>query len=431
MNTTFCLRLVCCCVLPGFVVLEACKELDVCQGLQCEAVANDAGGASSSAGERSAGSAGAEVVAAGAPQEIGGAAGEAGQGGAAESPESLQCSAGLGDCDYSKLTGCETPLAWAVRNCGACGHTCADACGDGACLEDLLLVEDAHVRDFVSNATYAFAMLTKLDNTSSLIRIQIDDGAVEELLPLVGNDSQLVLGDRVYLLDDELLDDTAVLQSMAQDGSDLELEPTESPASVGAYAGGTYYVSSVWDESSESYIDTLWFRESGAKAWQAIKPQARGEIRWSSDHGVIYVETEESEGGEEPDVEHLYLLQRKQIVDFGVAPQDMQQAFAVEGGIAALTSSELWWLDDSEPPVRFELSTDGTGPSMAPHRDGVVISLTEGKDGYVQRFNQDGGLPGRIGVRLGSSLDALDDNYLFHSVTDDWIQWRVLRTTWR
>jgi hypothetical protein len=420
------LRLLCC-VLPCLVALDACKELDVCDGLQCDAVATGGGGVSSSTDGRSPASAGSEEVTAGAPQAGGGAAGEAGQDRGPASPESLQCDAGLGDCDYSKLTGCETPLAWAVRNCGACGHSCADACGDGGCLDDLLLVEDASVTDFVSNATYAFALLTKTDGTDSLIRIQIDDGIVEELLPLVGGWSQLALGDRVYLLDGE----TRILQSMAQDGGDLELEPTESPFSVGAYAAGTYYVSSVWEESSESYIDTLRFRESGAQAWQTIKQQARGDIRSSSDYGVIYVETDESEGGEEPDVEHLYLLQGNEVIAFGVAPQNMEEVFAVEGGIAALTLSELWWLDVNDPPVRFELPTGGTGPSMAPHREGVVVSVTEGKDAYVQRFNRDGGLPGRIGVRLGSNLEALDDHYLFHSVTDDWIQWRVLRTTWR
>jgi hypothetical protein len=419
------------CVLPGLLTLDACKQLDVCEGVRCEASIASTAGTSSSHGGRSTANEGSEA-AAGAPDHVAGAAGEAGQAGGAEpGPEPLECEAGLGDCDYSRLTGCETPLGWAVRNCGACGQSCADACGDGVCLNDLLLVEDATLVDFVSNANYAFGSLGKMDGSNALIRIGMVDGQVDELL-LIGDYSELALGDRVYLLDGE----TRLLQSMAQDGSDLRLEQTEGATSLGAYAGGTYYVSSVWDEDSSRDVQTLRFRPSGASGWQTIKEQARGDIRSSSDYGVIYVETDVSEDSEQPDVEHLYVVQGSTITAFGTAPPNMSDVLAVDDRIAVLTTdyetslNELWWLDDYYPPVRFELPKDGVSPTMRPFRDEVVISLTEGKDGYVQRFDENGGLPGRIGVRLGSSLVALDEHYLFHSVADDWAAWRVLRTTW-
>jgi hypothetical protein len=49
----------------------------------------------------------------------------------------LECPFELGDCDGKRKNGCETPLLFDSRNCGACDLVCGagSICEDGACLE--------------------------------------------------------------------------------------------------------------------------------------------------------------------------------------------------------------------------------------------------------------------------------------------------------
>jgi hypothetical protein len=49
----------------------------------------------------------------------------------------LECLFELGDCDGKRKNGCETPLLFDSRNCGACENVCGAGfiCEDGACLE--------------------------------------------------------------------------------------------------------------------------------------------------------------------------------------------------------------------------------------------------------------------------------------------------------
>jgi hypothetical protein len=295
-----------------------------------------------------------------------------------------------------------------------------------------LLARHAGVGAFASTGTYGFAKLSKIDATSSFARIRLATGAVDELIPQLGDGGvQLAIGDRVYLLD--RADSDWTLRSFSVEGTDLRIEQTIEPRSVGAYAGGTYYLSRVEAGDASGATDTLYFRPNFASDWKPIRQREAADTTtlWgSSSHGVVYVEPDTN------GADQLYLLQGSELVPHGPLPANAIEALPTGKGITVLTHdeyaplNELWWLDAGEEPIRYAVSPDGLSPRMRVYRDIVVLLLTEGNSGYVERFDANGAIGGRIGVRLGSDLLGLDDEYLFHEVTDDWFSWRVLRTSW-
>lgn len=407
--------------LPFVGALGSCEDLDVCDRGSCAAESEEA---SSGAGGRDDPS---DAAGAAGFEDAGGAGGAEGGAEGLEKVAPLTCEPGLADCDNSRLTGCETHVALSVRHCGACQHSCDDGCLAGKCLDSLVVEVNATAEELVSTGSHAFARLVKLDGTSAFVRMRIDDGKLDELLPRIGSRVTLALGDRVYLLDE----DDGSLLSLLPDGTDLKNERVTEPVAVGAYPDGTYYLDSIYDELSGTSTATLYFRADHGSAWEAIRKSESGRIESSSAYGVVYVEPDEN------DVQQLYLLRGKELLAYGPLPTNTSQVLATGDGLTVLTHDEevpergeLWWLELEQEPVHYSLPTGYLPPVMRPYRDIVVISLADGHSAYVQRFDAQGAVLGPIGVRLGSELAAMDDRYLFHSVTDDWYHWRVVRTAW-
>ena len=398
----------------------SCRGYDLCEGAKCSEVDLPVSGGVAGAVSPPLSSGG--VANSEAGNDTGGegpvgGGGDGGDGGAASEPaaEPLQCEVSTGDCDNSRLTGCESHLRWTVRHCGACGASCDDACSAGKCLPSSQLSLDSLVGSFVSTKTFAFATMSKLDGTHFFARIRVDTGKIDDL-GHIGYGVDLHLGDRVYLFDD----DSSEIRSVMLDGTDPRLETWTEPVSMAAYPGGTYYIG--WPE------EVLYYRPSVDSPWQELKRGSLGTLVSSSVYGVVYSEHSEEEG------EQLYLLQKDVFVPFGEAPLNMDQALATKDGIAVLTfdydtlAVELWWLAAGTKPRHYSLPPSTIAPRMRPDRDLVAVKLTEGKAAYVETFAPDGPPGERIGVRLGSDLVGLDERHLWHLVADDWFHWRFLST---
>jgi hypothetical protein len=416
-----------------FLAAGSCRHVDVC-GATCSDDMTTAGeGGVASGGKPGVSTSGdAATLAgggAGGDSSEAGAKGESGAGGE-PSTEPLQCDAGKADCDYSRLTGCETEIDWTVRHCGGCGISCADGCSVGKCLQSALVASDAMILGFVSTKTFAFAALSNMDSTRSLQRIDVGTGASTEILTGLRDEAKLALGDRLYLLDADVLDsEPPELRSMALDGTDPKLEDVTHPWELEAYSGGTYYVGEVTD-SKDNTTYPLYYRPAAANAWQVLKAHAPGSLVSSSAHGVVYTETDAD------DVEQIYVLKENQIIPYGPTPPNTTHVLATSDGVAVLTYSydesttELWWLTTDSAPTHYALPYSISTPRMRPYRQKVAVSLIEGKSAYVEVFGPSGSDMIKIGVRLGSELQSLDDHYLWHLVTDDWFHWRFLRTEW-
>lgn len=416
------------------IAAGSCRRHDLCEGAECAEgpLSGASGTASGGRPTLSSGGVAASVAGDGGSESLPGAeslSGAAGDSGAAGEAgiAPLQCDTGTGDCDYSRLTGCETHLSWAVRHCGSCGVSCEDGCSAGKCLQSTLLKIDFEGYSFVSTRTFAFAILSNLDGTDSFFRVRIDTGATDELLGSIGDSTEVVLGDRVYLFDP----DSTQLRSTMLDGTDPHVEELTAPRSMGAYPGGAYYIGSMSDSEGNDR-SPLYYRPHADSPWQELKADVDGRIWSSSDYGVVYGETTGEDF--EDEVHQLYLLRDDQLIPYGLAPQGTHEALATGEGITVLTYDydtsvpELWWLTLDSMPTHYALPVQSSAPRMRPYRDGVALSLVEGKSAYVQVFGKGGPDPGKIGVRLGSSLLGLDDRYLWHLVTDDWFHWRFLQT---
>jgi hypothetical protein len=402
----------------------SCRRVEVCGANCTDSMTPVGAGGTPSGGKRAASTSGEAATLVGGGAADAGNAGEAGAGGE-PSAEPLRCDVGTADCDYSRLTGCETELSWTVRHCGACGVSCEDGCLAGKCLQSLMLRRDSEVISFASMKTDAFAALKNMDSTRTLLRVRVDTGEVSEILRSFGDDPKLALGgDRVYLFEPTQHE----IRSMRFDGSDQQLEDLDSPVEMDAYSGGTYYIGGASD-ADENTTYPLYYRPDAASAWQVLKADAPGSLVSASNHGVVYTESDAD------DVEQIYVLQGDTITAYGPSPLNAEHVLATMGGVAVLTldydtsAVELWWLTTGSAPTHYALPATST-PRMRPYRDQVAVSLVEGKAAYVQLFNASGPDTTQIGVRLGSQLEGIDDHYLWHLVSDDWFHWRLLRTEW-
>jgi hypothetical protein len=355
-------------------------------------------------------------------------AGSAGDESTAGEPQVLECEPGLADCDESRLTGCETHLGWTVRYCGTCGLACDDACQEGACLASLEIGQGVLIDDFVSTTSYAFTKLSKLDNTAAFISIDVGTGKLVERLAVEAYQGfSLALSDRVYVLEENF-----PLRSFALDGTDLQTEDAVEPRDIGGNAGGTYYLRTVYD-AEDVGTDLLYYRPSKASPWQEIRRREGRDdsrIESSTPDGIVYVEWDTS------GAEQVYLLRGSDLISYGPLPANASHALAIANSVTVLThddaadQNELWWLKDGEEPIHYALPASEWAPTMRPFGNRVALLLEEDKTAYVQLFGEGGGFTGRVGLRLESDLAGLNEKYLFHSVTDNWIDWRVLRTPW-
>jgi hypothetical protein len=294
-----------------------------------------------------------------------------------------------------------------------------------------LLNSDFEVSSFVRTSAFVFAILSALDGKNSLFRIRVDSGVGEDLLVNIGERAELLLGDHVYLFDP----DSHELRSMLLDGSAPKVEEgLAEPQSVGAYPGGSYYIGYLTAGDGNGRRP-LYYRPQADAPWQELKADVEGSFESSSVYGVVYSEPIATDETTELEARRLYLLQEERLIPFGVAPLNMARALATEEGITALTFDldtsvpALWWLTLDSPPVHYELPAQADRPSMCPYREGVALSLVEGKSAYVQTFGPGGAQPGKIGVRRGSVLLGLDDHHLWHMVVDFYlIKLRFLST---
>lgn len=405
----------------------SCRSLEVC-GAICAAPAGSGGMATGDGSARAGGGEGGEQLGGtGTAEPLGG--GGAGDSGAAGDAglEPLQCDAGSADCDYSRLTGCETHPSWAIRHCGACGVSCEDGCSAGKCLQSLLLTSDAEVASFVSTNSFAFATLSTIDGTHPLIRVRLDEGKTDVLLTEVGSGAKVALGDRVYLFDS----DSGRIRSFLLDGSDPRVEEVPDVWDMGAYPGGQYYTGR-GAGSDEGGALSLYYRRDASSPWQELDEDLGGSFVASSGYGVVLSRTDADQ------VEQLYLLREDRVIPYGPALLDTEDVLATPEGITVLTydygtaATELWWLTDdlTQEPKHYALPPQHYFPRMRPYRDIVAVNLVDGKSAYVQTFDKSGPQVGKLGVRLGSVLIGLDNHYLWHMVTDDLFHWRFLRTEW-
>jgi hypothetical protein len=360
-------------------------------------------------------------VAAGRP----GIAGLGAEGGEANGVEALECEAGRADCDGSKLTGCETTLAYSQRNCGACGVMCEGACSRGVCSDTVTVARDATLRDVVTTTTHAFASLFALEVT--IVAIELEAGQVETRLTLPRGEVQIALGqEHLYVFHEE----NEEIWSVPLDGSSPRLETLTRPSSMGASREGAYYVS--YTESDVEPYDTaytLWFRARGATKWQRLLEGPSAHILSSSAAGVVFLTEDEVET-------KLYLLDGTQLVEYGVVPAYVAEAVQVGTSLTALTPSddervyELWWLDVGEAPVHYPVGY----PSRNEHFrlrsavDRAALYYETGGSAFAQLFNRGGPERERIGLPAVSSVARIDDLDIWFSVWDNWVTRRVMRS---
>ena len=202
----------------------SCRGHDLCAGAKCSEVDLPMSGGEAGAVSPPLSSGGVANGEAGNDAGGNGPAGSGGDGddgGAASAPAPLHCEVSTGDCDNSRLTGCESHLRWTVRHCGACGASCDDACSAGRCLPSSQLSLDSLVGSFVSTKTFAFANMSNPDGTHFFARIRVDTGKIDDL-GRIGIWVDLHLGDRVYLFDEE----SPEIRSVMLDGTDSDWTST-------------------------------------------------------------------------------------------------------------------------------------------------------------------------------------------------------------
>lgn len=403
----------------------ACRSTTLCKQASCDESAEpgsgNAGNATSPgmAGEPAEGGAGDQGPGAGAGGQ------DAGAGGAG-APAGLICPDGRADCDGSALTGCETSPEWNNRHCGVCGKRCEGGCSGGSCLP-ALRIADIQPTGMVSTATFAFV----LTGGDQFMKIDLEDGAIHEL-SRVGGFTKLSLGsDRVYVWDPDHEGGDSGLYSMALAGSELESEPVQGADSFGASDEGAYYVQVEEDPETVDDVQKLWFRPRADAAWELLNEGITTTELIASSYAGVIMRQYDAEGKA-----HLYLLDGRAIVDYGLQPDFFVEAAATESSVAVLTTD----LQQSRLSWRF---ADGTSTSYAVgfHPGSqfrtlhvslydVAMSFVEDGQDYVQWFDDDGLVRGRIGVPRGSDLVFIDSTHIWHYHLVNEFTPRFVRSTW-
>lgn len=407
-------------------VALACRSNDVCGIAACAGTLTP-GGAGASTGVR-AGAAGeppSPIDAGGASgiagAEVGGAAGESSQ------PPGLTCDEGLADCDGSRFTGCETDLSWTQRHCGACGNVCEGGCAFDACLPTKLVTEDVEATTLVSTKSHAYATLKR--NDCFVARIDLESGELESVLESLDSETRLAVSrDRVYVFDEA----NERLYTIPFGANQVATpEDVLRPSSMGANQSGAYYVRGA-DEEAQEPVDELWFRLNAADPWQLATTAPHLAILSSSPSGVV-LEAEQPDGAS-----HLFRLDGATLVDHGPAPEGLDQAVAIEGGIVALgygdvSARSLHWLKPDAETRQYAL--EGTvvdyGTVLFASGGDVGVLFEDRHRTYLQFFREARPLRNKLGLASYTSIAALDDAYVWHTTYDSWITMRVLRSTWQ
>lgn len=411
------------------LVASACRSTTLCAQEGCV----HSGGAAGDVGVvGEAGDAGGETISGNVPVEpaASGAAGQAAEAGAsgAGAPAGLICPDGFGDCDGSQFTGCEANLEWHHRNCGACGNRCEGACWGRSCLE-ALRVGNVMVSSMVSTSTLAFALAS--GDPEMLVKIGVYDGKMQELagVPWL---SELALGsDRVYVWHRYHDETESGLLSMEFAGTELNSEPLQGVESFGASQKGAYYIEMEEDPSVVDDLQRLWFRPRADAAWELLKGDIwSAEIIASSSAGVVM-----SRYHAEDELTKLYLLDGRDVIDYGVEPDGLVEAVATARGITVLSShpeARLLWLAAGVDSKEYALSSDpnGFGRNLLVDYANVALTFSESGRTFVQQFDDAGPRSGAIGLPYGSEAAFVDTHYVWHYGIDLSITPRFTRSTW-
>lgn len=407
----------------------SCRGTTLCEQARCVQSDEAAGGNRSSGGNAGSARGGANPEVAGEPAQ-GGAAGqaEAGAGGAG-APTGLVCPEHFGDCDGSKFTGCEANLEWNHRNCGACGNRCQGGCQDQTCLE-ALRIGNVMLTSMVSTATLAFAIAA--GEPDLLVKIAVYDGELQELagVPWL---AELALGsDRVYVWDRYHDPSESGLSSMQLAGTELKTEPLQGAESFGASQEGAYYVEVDQDPNTVDDVRKLWFRPRADADWELLSQGVTStEIIASSSAGVVLRRYDAAE-----EQWHLFMLNGRDVDDYGPAPEGFDEAVANARGITVLSSdseqSRLSWLSLMGDSKQYPLSSHpmGDGRKLLVRYDEVALMFSEHATTFVQQFDEDGPVRGSIGLPRASGLAFVDAHYIWHHDIDVSITPRLTRSTW-
>jgi hypothetical protein len=414
-------RLVAILLVSWGVGAAACRRTTLCEQGSCAQRSTGSGGNPAGGGSPEGGENASEPAASGAAGYAADA-GAAGEGGLA----GLMCPDGFADCDGSKFTGCETNLDWNHRNCGACGHGCEGGCRDQTCLETLRLPDDTLISSMVRTKALAFGIVNTVPTL--LVKIDIADGELRELARIPASAAELCSGsDRVYVWDKQHDESASGLWSMLPDGTNLEPELLEDATSFGASGKGAYYVSTLEDSDGVS-VDQLWFRPAAGASWEVLSQgTTKTEILACSSFGVALSQLDSD------DQAQLYLLDGRDVVHYGPAPTGLVEVAVTERGITVLGSdAQLWWLRAASEPKHYPLSGQPANQYRKLHvfYDEVALYFEERDAAFVQQFDEDGPLRGRIGLARASELVFVDMNYVWHWNFDTWVTSRFFRSTW-
>lgn len=404
----------------------ACRRTTLCAEEACVqsgGAAGEVGVIGEAGGGANSGNGPAEPTASGAA----GQTAEAGAGGQS-APAGLMCPDGFGDCDGSKFTGCEANLEWHNRNCGACGNHCEGGCWGRGCLE-ALRIGNVMVSSMVGTSTLAFAVA--VGDPDMLVKIGVYDGKMQELagVPWL---SELALGsDRVYVWSSDHDETESGLQSIEFAGTELQAEPLRSAESFGASQKGAYYIETAEQPDVIDDPQKLWFRPRADAAWELLIGDIySADIIASSSAGVVM-----SRYYPEEEVSRLYLLDGREVIDYGVAPDGSYEAVATALGITVLTpwsESRLLWLTASGESTEYALSSEplGWGHRLLVNYDEIALTFSEGGKTFAQQFDEDGPLRGPMGLPYGSEAAFVDARHIWHHTIDLSITPRFTRSTW-
>jgi hypothetical protein len=406
------------------LVAGACRSTTLCANdacVQSGGAAGDVGVVGDRGGEAGSGNVPPEAAASGAA----GQTAEAGAGGAG-APAGLACPDGFGDCDGSKLTGCEANLEWHNRNCGACGNRCEGGCRGRNCLE-ALRIGNVMLTSMVSTRTVAFALAA--GQPDLLLKIGVSDGKMQELATVPWL-SELALGsDLVYVWDPSHDESESGLMSIEFAGTRLRTEPLQRASSFGASEKGAYYIE---EEDLEVHgLQRLWFRPPADAAWELLHGDLRSaELIASSSAGVV-MHRYHSEDAQAK----LYLLDGRDVIDYGVEPDGFDEAIATQRGITVLSSdsaqSRLTWLTASGDSKEYVLGghPTGQGRRLVVEYGEVALTFSDSAATMVQRFNDNGLVRAPIGLPRSSELVFVDYHFMWHHAVDTSITPRLTRST--